>query len=67
MTCRNGSIISKSIECIAKNAFALIRPQHLGFSIIVSTSGEGQPKEPHVPRGDSGKDPPPVKQKPRSR
>ena len=27
---------------------------------------EGQPKEPHVPRGDSGKDPPPVKQKPRS-
>ena len=28
---------------------------------------EGQPKEPHVPRGDSGKDPPPVKQKPRSR
>ena len=23
-------------------------------------------KEPHVPRGDSGKDPPPVKQKPRS-
>ena len=27
---------------------------------------EGQPKEPHVLRGDSGKDPPPVKQKPRS-
>ena len=27
---------------------------------------EGQAKEPHVSRGDSGKDPPPVKQKPRS-
>ena len=27
---------------------------------------EGQLKEPHVLRGDSGKDPPPVKQKPRS-
>ena len=28
---------------------------------------EGQPKKLRVPRGDSGKDPPPVKQKPRSR
>ena len=38
------------------------------FVIVVccNSGQEGQPKEPHVLRGDSGKDPPPVKQKPRS-
>ena len=38
------------------------------FVIVVccNSGQEGQPKEPHVLRGDSGKDPPPVKQKPLS-
>ena len=36
-------------------------------AVVLLSKWEEQPKEPHIPRGDSGKDPPPVKQKPRSR
>ena len=35
-------------------------------AVVLLSKWEEQPKEPHIPRGDSGKNPPPVKQKPRS-
>ena len=61
ISCRN-EVQNAQQNCLT----SLLNPKEKWKNAMVPPA-ERQPKEPHVLRGDSGKHPPPVKQKPRSR